>query len=233
MKCPTCGNHSLIEQDLDLICEFCRTVVKQPKPKVLETKDSDAVPAPVASLEEPLDWQRLFDSVLTIKNEDQIGTGFIIDSSGLVLTNYHVVKDAEIVYGNFDGSDINYPVYPIELGNEENDLCLLQIDSNNSFPAIPFASSTVNLGEEVLTVGNPHGIGLSVSKGAVSRLDSEGNLQLNMQLNPGNSGGPVLTTKGELVGIVSYLIQEISAMSFAIGIEAIEAFIKIDKELSE
>jgi S1-C subfamily serine protease len=80
------------------------------------------------------------------------------------------------------------------------------------------------LGDEVVTIGNPHGIGLSMSKGVISRLDDENNLQLNMQLNPGNSGGPVLNQQRELLGIVSYLIKEISGMSFAIGIEKIKEF---------
>jgi S1-C subfamily serine protease len=105
-------------------------------------------------------------------------------------------------------------------------LCLLKIVSTNQFDKIPFATHPPSLGEEVSTIGNPRGIGLSVSKGYISRLSDDGDLQLNIQLNPGNSGGPVLNQQGELVGIISFLIEEIQAMSFAIGLSQIKAFIE-------
>jgi S1-C subfamily serine protease len=225
MKCPSCGNQSLLEHGQDLICEFCRTVAFNPQPVETIHAASEIIEsqANIPSIKQ--DWQSTYQSVLTIKNEDHVGTGFVLNESGWVLTNYHVVNQAEVVYGQFDGSDINYPLYPIHWGDEDLDLCLLQIDSNNSFVPISWSKEPPSLGDEVVTIGNPHGIGLSMSKGVISRLDDENNLQLNMQLNPGNSGGPVMNHQGEVLGIVSYLIKEISAMSFAIGMEQIEEFI--------
>jgi serine protease Do len=114
-------------------------------------------------------------------------------------------------------------------GSQELDLCLLKIQSSNSFSPIAFAKHHPTLGAEVSTIGNPRGIGLSISKGYISRLGEDGDLQLNIQLNPGNSGGPVVNSQGELVGIISFLIEEIQAMSFAIGLPQIEAFIEAAK----
>lgn len=224
MKCPSCGNQALLVHGQDLICEFCRTVVVNPQ---VETIVEEVLPGltPQPSVHSTKqDWQSTFNSVLTIKNEDHVGTGFVLNEAGWVLTNYHVVNQAEVVYGQFDDSEINYPLYPIHWGDEELDLCLLQIDSNNSFVPIAWCKEPPSLGDEVVTIGNPHGIGLSIAKGVISRLDDQNNLQLNMQLNPGNSGGPVMNQEGKLLGIVSYLIKEISGMSFAIGIEQIEEF---------
>jgi serine protease Do len=216
-----CGNQDLNVHGHDLICEFCRTVVLNPK-----TTETIIIPDPEPINDDYINLASLIDSVLTIHNADRVGTGFVVDESGLILTNQHVIGDAEVVYGVFDGSPISYPMYPIHLGDEDRDLCLLQLDSNNIFTPLRFSSTTPKLGDEVVTIGNPHGIGLSIAKGFVSRLDEDSNLQLNMQLNPGNSGGPVLNEAGHVIGIVSYLIQELSGMSFAIGNETILEFIE-------
>jgi S1-C subfamily serine protease len=230
MNCQTCGNPALVEHGQDLICEYCRSVQRRQQSEERISQPSDYSDNQLPHDRSTLDWNSLLESIITIKNEDRIGTGFIIDAAGLVLTNYHVVEEAPVVYGRIDNIDFSYPLYPILLGDKDTDLCLLQIDSNNIFKPLKMASSIPSLGDEVATIGNPHGIGLSISKGAISRLDQEGNLQMNMQLNPGNSGGPVLNQRGEWVGIVSYLIQEISAMSFAIGLQAVDEFMNKSEE---
>jgi serine protease Do len=92
------------------------------------------------------------------------------------------------------------------------------------------ADDVPSLGDEVITIGNPRGIGLSISKGVISRIGDDGDLQLNLQLNPGNSGGPVVNQQGELIGVISFLVEEIQAMSFAIGLPQIKAFIEEAKE---
>jgi len=230
MNCPNCGSQSFIENGQDLICDSCRSVIKSNDPVSSTTNYPNSLSNDSNESKVRLDWTSLLESVITIRNEDKIGTGFIIDEVGLVLTNNHVIENAYVVYGSFDDVEVTYPLYPISRGDENNDLCLLQIDSNNLFKPIKKASETPTLGDEVVTIGNPHGIGLSVSKGSVSRLDHEGNLQINMQLNPGNSGGPDLNQRGEWVGIVSYLIQEISAMSFAIGLQAVDEFMNKSEE---
>ena len=221
MKCPTCGNQDLREHRRDLVCSFCRTIVANPIQEILIEEENRT-----KSYKKFEGWEKISHSVMTIKHQDQVGTGFLISDTGLVITNYHVVKDAEVVYGQFDEEEISYPLYPIKLGNEDLDLCVLQLDSNNHFVGLEWATELTNLGDEVVTIGNPRGIGLSISKGVVSRLDDDGNLQLNMQLNPGNSGGPVFNQQGKLIGIISFMIQELSGMSFAIGINEILRFVE-------
>lgn len=218
MNCPMCGNQHLKAQENDLYCEFCHTVV--PSPTLIEPEIEPAVE------ESPRDLQDLFDSIVRLRIEDRIGTGFIIDESGLVLTNYHVVEGDGYVFGSLEHDLKTYTLYKVLLGDEENDLALLRMNSYNTFQPLSFANEDVSLGEEVMTIGNPHGIGLSVSKGFISRIGSDGDLQINMQLNQGNSGGPILDQDGNVVGIVSYLIEEIQGMSFAIGMNRIRAFIQ-------
>lgn len=209
-----CGNTAMTQQESEWYCTFChhRQSAITPPPEEQKTK--------VVSME---DVKR---SVLRIHVEDRVGTGFVISRRGLVLTNQHIVDGLDEVYGTFDHSNEKYILKVIYAGDDETDLCLLRIDSAQAFEYIPLSKTPAKLGEEVTTIGNPRGIGLSVSKGFVSRIGDEGDLQLNIQLNPGNSGGPILNHDGQLVGIVSFLIEEIQAMSFAIGIPQIEQFIE-------
>lgn len=218
MNCPMCGNQQLIKQENDLYCGFCHTVI--PVETEVQTPVVNNTVTPVTDLEQ------LFTSIVRLRIEDRIGTGFIIDETGLVLTNYHVVEGDGYVYGSLEGDLKTYTLFKVLLGDEENDLALLRMNSYNTFQPLSFSNNDLSLGEEVMTIGNPHGIGLSVSKGIVSRIGNQGDLQLNMQLNPGNSGGPILDKEGNVVGIVSYLIEEIQGMSFVIGLPRIRAFIK-------
>lgn len=214
MQCTTCGNEQLVRDGQDWYCGFCHTRTK-----------SEAVVSTTSSLKiKPMN--RLMSSVLRLHIEDRVGTGFVISPKGLVLTNQHIVLDQDTITGSFDDSSEKFTLKVLYHGSDEIDLCLLKIVSTNQFNKIPFATHPPLLGEEVSTIGNPRGIGLSVSKGHISRLGDDGDLQLNIQLNPGNSGGPVLNQQGELVGIISFLIEEIQAMSFAIGLPQIEAFIE-------
>ena len=217
MQCGTCGNDQLVRNGQDWYCGFCHT----------RTSSSTNVAQPPLVQSPSMD--RLIGSVLRLHVEDRVGTGFVISPKGLVLTNQHIVLDQEFVMGSFDDSQEKYSLKVLYQGSQELDLCLLKIQSSNSFSPIAFAKHHPTLGAEVSTIGNPRGIGLSISKGYISRLGEDGDLQLNIQLNPGNSGGPVVNSQGELVGIISFLIEEIQAMSFAIGLPQIEAFIEAAK----
>ena len=217
MRCGTCGNTQTIRDGDDSYCPFChsRTPLKQ-------TPIKDAPRA--ASMDE------VIQSVIRLRVEDRVGTGFVISPKGLVLTNQHIIEDQEVVTATFDNSSEQYSLKVIYQGADEIDLCLLRIESSNRFPYIMMADDVPTLGDEVITIGNPRGIGLSISKGVISRIGDDGDLQLNLQLNPGNSGGPVVNHQGELIGVISFLVEEIQAMSFAIGLPQIKAFIEEAKE---
>lgn len=213
MRCGTCGNTQTIRDGDDWYCPFCHS-----RTPAMSVSVQEAVQA--ASMDD------IKQSVLRLRVEDRVGTGFIISPKGLVLTNQHIIEEQDDITATFEHSSEPYSLKVIYPGSDEIDLCLLRIESSNRFPYIPMAHKVPSLGDEVMTIGNPRGIGLSVSKGVISRMGEDGDLQLNLQLNPGNSGGPVLNQQGELIGVISFLIEEIQAMSFAIGLPQIQSFIE-------
>jgi len=145
--------------------------------------------------------QRQFEQVGT-------GSGVIISPDGYIITNNHVIDhaaDLEITLNNKQK-------YKAELigSDSANDIALLKIDANLDLPFIPFADSDrIKIGEWVLAVGNPYNLTSTVTAGIVSAKgrDLEGNssidsfIQTDAAVNPGNSGGALVNTRGELVGI--------------------------------
>src|SRR5271156_1771045 len=142
-----------------------------------------------------------------------LGSGFIIDPSGYIVTNQHVVEraaDLKIQVTMTDGKtyDAKYIA-----GDEKADLALIKIEGKSPFPFISLDDLSPNLlGQTVLALGNPLGYGASVSRGILSALhrdmvveDNEYKdlIQTDAAINPGNSGGPLIDISGKLVGISS------------------------------
>jgi serine protease Do len=139
--------------------------------------------------------------------ETAMGSGVIVSSSGLVLTNNHVVERAiEVRVSLPDRREFKAKV----MGNDKKtDLALLKIEGQD-LPFVQFGdSSKVRIGETVLAIGNPLGVGQTVSKGIISAkgranigiVDYEDFLQTDAAINPGNSGGALVNLSGELVGV--------------------------------
>ena len=141
---------------------------------------------------------------------EQVGTGsgVIISSDGYIVTNNHVIDSASEIEITLN----NKKKYKAELigTDKENDIALLKINAEIDLPYVPFANSdTIKVGEWVLAVGNPYNLTSTVTAGIVSAKgrDLEGNtaidsfIQTDAAVNPGNSGGALVNTKGELVGI--------------------------------
>lgn len=141
---------------------------------------------------------------------EQVGTGsgVIISSDGYIVTNNHVIKGAT----NIEITLNNKKKYEAELvgADSKNDIALLKIDTGETLPYIPFSNSdNVQIGEWVLAVGNPYNLTSTVTAGIVSAKgrDLQGNtatdsfIQTDAAVNPGNSGGALVNTRGELVGI--------------------------------
>ncbi len=173
------------------------------------------------------------------REPDGVGTGVIIDAEGIILTNLHVVRDATMIQITFaDGTISRARIIASDPGN---DLAVLQADilPENIVPATLTSSATLNVGDEVVAVGNPFGLPTSVTSGVVSGLgraytppeggDTLDNLiQFDAAVNPGNSGGPLVNRNGEVVGIVTGLVNPTSArvfvgLGFAVPIEAAAA----------
>src|SRR5438874_9249979 len=142
-----------------------------------------------------------------------LGSGFIVDPAGYIVTNQHVVEraaDLKIQVTTNNGK--TYSAHYIT-GDDKKDLAFIKIDSKDSFPFINLDNISPNLlGETVLVVGNAVGYGSSISRGVLSatkrdisidNVDFKNLVQTDAAINPGNSGGPVIDISGRLVGISS------------------------------
>jgi len=165
---------------------------------------------------------RLRDQVRT-----SLGSGFVFDPAGYVLTNYHVVERGTRIQVSFDdGSDYTAKVVGTDPGG---DLAVLKIQAEKRFPAVALGSSSdLMLGEAVIAIGNPFGLNQSVSVGVVSALHRTVRaeersyydfVQTDASINPGNSGGPLIDADGEVIGVCSAIYANAQGIGFAIPIE--------------
>ena len=135
-----------------------------------------------------------------------LGSGFVLTADGYVVTNNHVVNDAETVKVTFqDGSSYDAKVVGTD---QKTDLALLKIDSNKTFAYVNFAKADAKVGDTVMAVGNPFGLGGTVTRGIISARGRDiGSgpyddfLQIDASINKGNSGGPTFNLDGEVIGI--------------------------------
>jgi serine protease Do len=158
----------------------------------------------------------------TPRRVSSLGSGFVIDPSGLVVTNNHVISEADevsVVFG--DGSKLKAEI----LGRDQKtDLALLKIQPDRPLKAVKFGDSDrLRIGEWVIAIGNPFGLGGSVSAGIVSARNRDINsgpydsyIQTDAAINRGNSGGPLFNLQGEVIGINTAIISP-SGGSIGIG----------------
>jgi len=164
------------------------------------------------------------------------GSGFILDKQGHILTNYHVVADAQkIEVTTYDKHRAKARV----IGRDpSHDLALLQIDSPNLVPAVLADSKNLVVGQKVYAIGNPFGLQGTMTTGIISAIRSihgpQGSLidnaiQTDAAINPGNSGGPLLNSRGEVIGINSLIatgnegVEQNAGIGFAIPINTAKA----------
>ncbi|HVY17015.1 MAG TPA: trypsin-like peptidase domain-containing protein [Rhodopila sp.] len=150
------------------------------------------------------------------------GSGFVIDPSGIIVTNNHVVDRADkIVVSLSDGRQLPAKV----IGRDElTDVAVIKVQANQTLPSVSWGDSRkAEVGDWILAAGNPFGLGGSVSVGIIS---AEGRdlgsgpfdnfLQLDAPINPGNSGGPVFDMEGQVIGVTSVIVSPTGA-SVGIG----------------
>lgn len=174
-------------------------------------------------------------SVVTIKTDVGQGTGFIITDEGYLVTNAHVLLGRREVYAitydqkriqaEFMGYDSTLDVALLKIPGEYNSLELGNSDK-------------LQIGEEVIAIGNPLGLQFSVSKGIVSGVHREGinklpiYIQTDAALNPGNSGGPLINKQGEVIGINNFKLGESESLGFALESNSLrEAINNISEKL--
>jgi serine protease Do len=155
------------------------------------------------------------------RGEQSLGSGVIVDPAGVILTNNHVVQGAdEIKVTLSDGRDVDATVVGTD---PKSDVAVIKLKEKIAdLRALPFGDSDkLRLGETVLAIGNPFGLGQTVSKGIVSAkgrdhvgiVDYEDFIQTDAAINPGNSGGALVDTRGELVGINTAIASRTGSFS--------------------
>ena len=130
------------------------------------------------------------------------GTGCVIDSNGTIITSSHVIAGSdEIVVTIANGE--KYKAKVVKTPELSSDISLLKIDTAKPLKTITFGDSkNIKVGQKVLAIGNPFGFNGTLTQGIVSRIDYKRNkIQTDAAINPGSSGGPLLNTSGEVIGI--------------------------------
>ena len=170
------------------------------------------------------------------RQQNSLGSGVIIQSDGLVVTNHHVIDDAdEIMVVLNDRREFQAEVVGADAAA---DLALLRIDPPSDLPALPMGSSdSLEVGDLVLAIGNPFGIGQTVTSGIISALARTGPgvgsdlsfIQTDAAINPGNSGGALVTIDGKLVGVNTAIFTRGGGsigIGFAIPIDLVKALVR-------
>jgi S1-C subfamily serine protease len=183
-------------------------------------------------------WPEIYDqikhSVVLIQTELGLGSGFIYDNEGRIITNYHVIEDANTIQvtfldGNVTGAN--------RVGEDPySDLAVIKVNpqATTLTPVMLGNSSNLAVGEPVAAIGNPFGLSDTITAGIVSALertlDAPGGyviadiIQVDAAINPGNSGGPLVNLKGQLVGVNTAIITEtgtFAGVGFAIPSDTI------------
>ena len=162
------------------------------------------------------------------------GSGFILDKAGHVLTNFHVIADANRI--EVMTSDKHHYKATIVGADKTHDLALLQITAPNLQPVTLSDSADLVVGQKVYAIGNPFGLNGTMTRGIISSIRSirgpegspiEDAIQTDAAINPGNSGGPLLNSRGEVIGINTLIAtggaEQSSGIGFAIPINTAKA----------
>jgi S1-C subfamily serine protease len=184
-------------------------------------------------------WPEIYDqikhSVVLIQTEAGLGSGFIYDNTGYIITNYHVIEDANTIQVTFLDGNITGAS---KVGEDPcSDLAVIKVNLQVTtlHPVILGNSSNLTVGEPVAAIGNPFGLSDTITAGIVSALertmDAPGGytiidvIQVDAAINPGNSGGPLVNLAGQVVGINTAIISEtgtFAGIGFAIPSDTIK-----------
>ena len=163
-----------------------------------------------------------------------LGSGFVIDDAGHIVTNNHVIEDADLIEVSFPNGD----TYEAELIGRDpaTDIAVLKIESRGDIPAVPWGDSdSAEVGEWVIAIGNPFGYSGSVAAGIISarnRNISSGSyddfIQTDVAINKGNSGGPLFNMDGEVIGVNTAILSPTGGsvgISFSVPAELTQSIV--------
>ena len=177
-------------------------------------------------------WNEAIVVIISIDKKGNIlgqGSGFVISGDGVIATNYHVVKSAYNVLINFINGK-SYKEISLIAGYPTYDIALLNIKEDESFlPIILGDSDNLQIGEQILAIGNPYGFENTISDGLISGIREIADfelLQITAPVSPGSSGGALFNMKGEVIGITSIGSQwDAQNLNFAIPINLLKFLI--------
>ena len=177
--------------------------------------------------------RRVRDSIVTIRflgrsgSDQGLGTGFVIAADGLIATNFHCIGEARPVSVEFsDGT--RHDVTQIHASDRAADLAIVRIARQGLVPLPLGVAGTLDDGQEVVAVGNPHGLERSVVAGRVSgqrEIEGRAMIQLAIPIEPGNSGGPLLDMEGKVQGILTMKSLVTPFLGFAVGVDQLQSLI--------
>jgi len=164
---------------------------------------------------------KVIPAVVSIEAEEATGSGFIIDEEGHIITNYHVIKDRTKIRIYLNDKRI----FAAKLigSDPETDVALLKINGDNLPIAILGDSEALKVGQKVAAVGSPFGLESTITTGIVSaKHRTRGNtiyrdfIQTDANVNPGNSGGPLVNLNGEVIGMNTFILAQTEGLGFSI-----------------
>lgn len=198
-------------------------LVRQLSPAVVNVYASQQVAARSPFAGDPFFEQFFGRRQMPSRVQSSLGSGVIVDPSGFVVTNYHVIQGAdEVKVAMADGREYNSKIL---LRDESLDLAVLKLDGAEPFPVAPLGDSdALEVGDLVLAIGNPFGVGQTTTSGIVSALarthvgvnDFGFFIQTDAAINPGNSGGALVSMNGDVIGINTAIYSQ-SGGSIGIG----------------
>jgi V8-like Glu-specific endopeptidase len=175
--------------------------------------------------------KRVSPSVVMIQGQsdssDIVGSGFIVSRNGDVVTNLHVVRDMKVASVHLSDGRVFRSVEVVAT-DERRDLAILQIPAFD-LPVLELGNSNaVTVGERLVVVGSPRGLEGTVTAGILSSVrESDGYkvLQTDAAVNPGNSGGPLVNNRGQVIGVVSFKLRSAEGLNFAIPINYVRGLL--------
>ncbi len=234
---PTAGPDRRVPFGREEIQLSFAPLVKQTAPAVVNVYASQT-----ARVRSPFEGDPFFEQFFgrsQPRAQLSLGSGVLVDPSGIVVTNFHVIKDAdEVKIATSDGREFASKVL---LKDETVDLAVLKIEGDKPFPVVEIGDSdALEVGDLVLAIGNPFGVGQTTTSGIVSGLarshigvtDSGFFIQTDAAINPGNSGGALINMGGQLVGINTAIFSRSGGsigIGFAIPSNMVHAFVEAAK----
>lgn len=213
------------QQRVATILEETRTRSRMP------SEIPGGIPSGRTPLDTPATIMEANQSVVMLSGNQSIGSGVILTSNGLVLTNSHVVRNGGEQWTVRLSDERVFPARIVAAGNRQDgifyDLALVQIEGAANLPVARFSEVKPQAGEPVWAIGAPYGQAEVITQGEVKKVTLDGILLTSTEVHPGNSGGPLLNAAGEIVGINTEINPRLpaDATTASISVPVLEQFL--------